>query len=76
MCLKRMGRRENDPYLVCMAGLPLFNKSVYCNIFLSVWSLYGLLANHYIMKQESVSLPERRSQHTYVNSLILPGRGI
>lgn len=75
MYLKRGRRGENDPCLVCMAVLLLFIKPVCCNIFLSVWSPYGLLTNHYIMKQESVRLPERRNQHTYVNSLILPGRG-
>lgn len=70
------GGGENDPCLVCVAVLPLFIKPVCCNIFLSVWSPYGLLTNHYIMKQESVSLPERRNRRTYVNSLILPGKGI
>lgn len=55
-----MEKRVNDPYLVCMTGLPSFNKYVCRNTFLSVWSLYGLLTNHYIMKQESVSLPERK----------------
>lgn len=76
MCFKRMGRRENDPYLDCMAGLPLRSMSACCNIFLSVWSPDGLLTNRYIMRQESVSLPERRNQQTYVSSLVPPGRGI